>query len=68
VVSVGIAAFVIGILIGRFATCPDEETPEERSGVFLEGVTEKLMKDADPEVSDILINAMRAENIRENLR
>ncbi|XP_060559269.1 N-acetylated-alpha-linked acidic dipeptidase 2-like [Ruditapes philippinarum] len=68
VVSVGIAAFVIGILIGRFATCPDEETPEERSGVFLEGVTEKLMKDADPEVSDILIKGMRAENIRENLR
>ena len=68
VVATGIVAFIIGILIGRFATCPDEETLEVRSGVFLEGVTEKLMEDADPDVSKILIDGIRADYIRENLR
>lgn len=66
-VVVGIAAFIIGILIGRYATCPDKET-DDRDGVFLEGVPEKLMEDEDPGVSEVLIQGMSADNIRENLR
>ena len=62
-----IVGFVIGILIGRFATCPDEK-PEERSGAFLPGVDQAIIQDGDPEISDILINGVKSENIRENLR
>ena len=62
-----IAGFIIGILIGRFATCPDEK-PDERSGAFLDGVDQGIIQDGDPEIADILINSVKNENIRENLR
>ena len=62
-----LTGFVIGILIGRFATCPDEK-PEERKGVFLDGVDEGLIRDADPEIADLLINSVRSENIRKYLK
>ena len=66
-VAVGLVTFIIGILIGRYAACPDNE-PEERVGVFLPGVSKALIEDADPAIRDILINNMKSENIRENLR
>lgn len=66
-VVVGIATFVIGILIGRFATCP-ETKQEERRGVYLEGVPEGLVENGDPTIGELLRNNMRSENIRENLR
>ncbi|XP_060586029.1 N-acetylated-alpha-linked acidic dipeptidase 2-like [Ruditapes philippinarum] len=63
-----IAAFVIGILIGRFATCPDEEPEEVPRGIYLPGVAENLVKDGDPDISDELIKNINTENIRQNLR
>ena len=62
-----IVGFIIGILIGRFATCPDEK-PEELLGAFLDGVDQAIIQDGNPEISDILINGVNSENIRENLR
>ena len=62
-----LTGFVIGILIGRFATCPDEK-PEERKGVYLEGVDEGLIRDADPEIADLLINSVSSKNIRKYLK
>ena len=63
-----IAAFVIGILIGRFATCPEEEPEMVPSGLYLNGVPENLVKDGDPDISDHLIRNIFTENIRQNLR
>lgn len=68
VAFVGIAAFIIGILIGRYAACPGEESPEVKSGVFLPGVPEALIKDGNPEISDLLLSGMKPNNIRENLK
>ena len=62
-----IVGFVIGILIGRFATCPDEK-PEERTGAFLDGISQAIIQDGDPDIADMLINRIKSENIRENLR
>ena len=58
-VVVGIAAFVIGILIGRFATCPDEKTEARFS---------KYTQEADPEISKLIIDAISNVNIENNLR
>ncbi|XP_053398009.1 N-acetylated-alpha-linked acidic dipeptidase 2-like [Mercenaria mercenaria] len=70
VISLGIgciAMFVIGILIGRFATCPDEK-PAERPGLFLPGVSEALVSNGDPLIRDELMNSISSDRIRENLR
>ncbi|KAK7493450.1 hypothetical protein BaRGS_00015350 [Batillaria attramentaria] len=53
---VGILAFVVGILIGRFAACPEPE-----------GV-DRLVQDGDQEIADILIQTIEARNIENNLR
>ncbi|XP_053398140.1 N-acetylated-alpha-linked acidic dipeptidase 2-like [Mercenaria mercenaria] len=69
-ISIGVGsltAFVVGILIGRFATCPDEE-PEEKQGLYLQGVSENLIKDGDPLIGDELMGSINTNNIRENLR
>ena len=62
-----IVGFVIGILIGRFVTCLDEK-PEARSSVVLDAEDQTIMQDGDQEISNILINGVKSENIRENLR
>ena len=61
-VVVGIAGFVIGILIGRFAAC-DESDASSQPGLF-----DRFIQDADPGVSELLINDVSNENIRNNLR
>lgn len=67
-IAVGsILAFVIGILIGRFATCPDEKT-EGKQGLYLQGVSEALVEDGDTSIGEEIMNNIRTENIRENLR
>ena len=66
-IVVCIVSFTIGILIGRFATCPDDE-PEVKDGLYLHGVSEFLVKDGDPEIAAELMNNINNDNIRENLR
>jgi len=61
-----IVAFIIGILIGRFGTCPSEEKSD--SADKNSGLSEKFVKEADPDIVDVLINEMKAENIRANLK
>lgn len=69
-VLVGVCVFVIGILLGRYAACPSGETdqPDAGDGVFLKNVPLSLMKDADPAIADELINGMKPDNIRNNLK
>lgn len=62
-----IVAFVVGILIGRFATCPENE-PEEKEGVYLSGVSEYLVKDGDPKIAEELMKSISSENIRNYLK
>ena len=66
-VAVGIAGFVIGILIGRFAVCDqsDEDSPPEspQSGLF-----NRITQDADPDVRELLINDVSNVHIENNLR
>lgn len=68
-VIIGVAAFIIGLLIGRFAACPAGDTvPSDEEGVYLPNVPVTLMKDADPTISKELIHGMKPENIRKNLK
>ena len=56
---------VIGIVIGRFVICP---TDFKGDGVFLPGIPSAIIQDADPAISDIILNAIKAENIRQYLK
>ena len=62
-----VAGFVIGILIGRFGTCPDEK-PEERHGAYLDGVDQAIIQDEDPNIESLIMNGFDSDIIRENLR
>jgi hypothetical protein len=62
-----VVIFVIGILIGRFATCPDESV-EEKPGLYLPGVSEALVSDGDPTIAQELMNSISNDRIRKNLR
>lgn len=64
---VSIIAFVVGILIGRFAACPDEKE-DVKPGLYLPGVSEALVKDGDPKISELIIRGISNQRIRENLR
>ena len=61
-VGIGIAGFAIGILIGRFAAC-DALGGNSRHGLF-----NRIIQDADPGVSELLINDVSNVNIENNLR
>ncbi|XP_041370396.1 putative N-acetylated-alpha-linked acidic dipeptidase [Gigantopelta aegis] len=60
-----VIGFVVGILIGRFATCPSVDS---RNGVFLPGISDRLITDGDPAISDVLINEVKNTNIEQYLR
>ncbi|KAL4238328.1 hypothetical protein ACF0H5_003039 [Mactra antiquata] len=63
-----VATFIIGILLGRYAACPDNDNKEPTyNGPLLPGVPKDLMEDGDPAISSLLINAVSRENIRTNL-
>lgn len=57
-----VVGLAIGLLIGRFATCP-ASPPESKPNIY-----DALLNDADLDISGMLIDAIKAENIRENLR
>lgn len=63
-ILVGIAGFVIGILIGRFAACDESDGSSQPSS----GAFDRITQDADPEIADLLINAIDNGNIEQNLR
>lgn len=60
--------FAIGILVGRFATCPEEKEIPQPDGTFLPGVPNSIIQDGDPTISEEIINSIKAENIKEYLR
>ncbi|OWF52174.1 putative N-acetylated-alpha-linked acidic dipeptidase [Mizuhopecten yessoensis] len=65
-----VLGLVLGLLIGRFGLCPDNE-PEpasQKNGVFLPGVSKQIIQDGDPTISDLLINSISSENIRQYLQ
>ena len=62
-IVVGIAAFVIGILIGRYAACDESGGSSQSSGAF-----DRITQDADPEIADLLIDAIDNGNIEKYLR
>ena len=62
-----VAGFVVGILIGRFGTCPDEK-PEERQGAYLDGIDQAIIQDEDPDIESLIMNGFDSDTIRENLR
>ncbi|KAH3853003.1 N-acetylated-alpha-linked acidic dipeptidase 2-like [Dreissena polymorpha] len=62
-----IATFIIGILIGRFATCLDPKT-DVRKGPYLPNVSDKLMRDEDTTIIDELMNSIDSDHIRSNLK
>lgn len=56
---------VIGIVIGWFAICSTDFTG---GGVFLPGVPAAIIQEADPTISGEILNAIKAENIRQYLK
>lgn len=46
--------------------CPS--TSEEKDGVFLQNVSPKIIADADPTISQKIIDEINADKIREYLR
>jgi hypothetical protein len=72
VVIVLCISFVIGLLIGHFGIEKDTNSSKEGTssgdGVFLSGVPEAIVRDADPTVSDWILKELNADRIRENLR
>ena len=63
-----VIGFIIGILIGRYATCPSDAVQLQQEGVFLKGASEKIIQDGDPKISQMLIDGVNADNIRNYLR
>ncbi|XP_053399226.1 N-acetylated-alpha-linked acidic dipeptidase 2-like [Mercenaria mercenaria] len=63
-------SFAIGLLVGHFGIEKDssEEGTENDSGVFLPGVPEAIVREANPSVSDWILQELNPSNIRENLR
>ncbi|KAK3092472.1 hypothetical protein FSP39_003224 [Pinctada imbricata] len=59
-----VIAFVIGILIGRYATCPQQEEKQ----TSLPAMNDAIIKEADSEIGDDIINQISSENIRLYLR
>ena len=66
-IAAAVVGFVIGILIGRFGTCPDNTSPVQE-GAFLPGVGQGIIEDGDPKIGDIIMNDINSDNIKENLR
>uniref|UniRef100_A0A0B7AYA9 Peptidase M28 domain-containing protein n=1 Tax=Arion vulgaris TaxID=1028688 RepID=A0A0B7AYA9_9EUPU len=56
--------FMIGILIGRYAICDEDD----REGLFLPGVPENLVSEANPDISKKIMDAISPANIEANLR
>lgn len=63
-------SFAIGLLIGHFAIEKDssDDSSSSGTGVFLPGVPEAIIREADPAVSEWIMQELSASNIKENLR
>ncbi|XP_041371335.1 glutamate carboxypeptidase 2-like [Gigantopelta aegis] len=59
-----VIGFAVGIVIGTFAISPVDST----NGVFLPGISDRLITDGDPAISDVLINEVKNTNIEQYLR
>ncbi|KAH3853007.1 hypothetical protein DPMN_095530 [Dreissena polymorpha] len=64
---VGVGTFAIGILIGRFATCPKSE-PEVSKQSSLPNVIDLLGRDEDASIISEVIDEISSENIRDHVR
>lgn len=68
-VIIGVVAFIVGIVLGRYVACPaGGSKPPSDAAVYLTNVPKTLMKEADPSMSEKLINGMKPENIRKYLK
>ncbi|XP_033733442.1 N-acetylated-alpha-linked acidic dipeptidase 2-like [Pecten maximus] len=61
-----LAGLSIGIAVGLFIG--NSVKDGIGAGVFLPGVSNRIIKDGDPTVSDIIMDTIKSENIREYLR
>ncbi|KAL4238330.1 hypothetical protein ACF0H5_003040 [Mactra antiquata] len=57
-----VVVFVIGLLIGRFGICKNEDSKSTYAK------PDYLVDEADPTIADLLMNGIDADRIRENLR
>ncbi|KAF6019350.1 hypothetical protein EB796_022317 [Bugula neritina] len=67
-VTVFALSLTIGVLAGYFGRRVPETANSSPDGVVLTGVTAKIISDADPRISKLLLNEISAENIRQNLK
>ena len=59
-------AFVIGLLIGRYAVCKDNDpTPQGHTQPLID---ETIIREADPAIGDEIIRQINSDNIRNYLR
>ncbi|ESP03021.1 hypothetical protein LOTGIDRAFT_185795 [Lottia gigantea] len=72
-IILAIVAFVIGILLGRYAICSTSsesssvtEAPQ-KDGVFLPGVPDSLIQDAELSIRDTLLKSIDNKNIEKYL-
>ncbi|KAH9494444.1 Glutamate carboxypeptidase 2 [Bulinus truncatus] len=59
-----VIGLAIGLLVGKFALCDEED----REGVFLPGVPDRLVSDEDLDISDLIMKAIDPAKIESNLR
>ncbi|KAK6181051.1 hypothetical protein SNE40_008990 [Patella caerulea] len=69
-IIIGVLAFIIGILIGKYAACdtPSDAVIPEKDGVFLPGVPDAIIKEADLSIRDLLLSSIDSKNIETYLR
>ena len=74
VVFATVVGFVIGILIGRFAISPREQTAASKDDMQTSvdhaqaGVYHSLTQEENEEIGQLIIDGISSKNIRENLR
>ena len=61
-----VVAFVIGLLIGRYAICTKEDSSSE--GQSKPVINEDIIREADPTIGDEIIQQINSDNIRQYLR
>ncbi|KAL4238468.1 N-acetylated-alpha-linked acidic dipeptidase 2 [Mactra antiquata] len=66
-VCILVVSFTVGLLIGIYGV-KRESKSETKDGVFLDGVSEAIIREEDHSVTDWIFQEIKASNIRENLR
>ena len=71
-IAVGVAGFVIGILIGRFAVCDESDDSDLNRYVQQadcnDSALDRYVREANQSIADLLIDTIDNVNIENNLR